>query len=661
MFERVKNALNPFQTSNVIETQSRSTSIGFIAKARERYLNGQDVDYTPGVARLSSPYPQHVSIFRCVNLISSTMSDLPLIVKDGDIIVSKDKSLRVLKEPNDIMNWTELMLTFVTDLLVYGNTFIFIEQDGNKVSRLLPIPGNLMKPITNPYDDYTIVKWEKSNGPEKDPTFYDPEDIIHLSYAPSPFSRIMGVGPMYPIKIVADADYAALSNNFSLLNGGGLPVGILKFVGKGRLTEDMKEEVRDNWKRLFGSPRSSSRMAVVNQDWQWQPTGATKEELEFTANREWNLSDICRAFNIPKLYLFEQERGAVGDATIRTHQKMFYYNNIIPLARRIEERLNSRLVNRLAKGITVHFDFENVEPLREDFNKKVDTGYTLVKMGFSVNSVNRGLELGMEDMPWGDDSFVPMNMAPAQDIVDHNVQLPKQDKIEGLGSDQISQSKEDTKNIDQSNQDKSGRALSDIWDSAYFMIEGIEDRCSAKTRRLLSFDRTRILFKDSNEISSEAIAEGIMPFLVKAYVSGYKSINDLDETELYKRAALYSNTRHEDIVMLCNSLSELLKKKPIDETTDRYLRSVLNRIIHKIDELCRPEIFRAFNTGRFNGMADSKHSTCVWVASPDTRCRDASNHGDKRAIGEPFKSGHRYPGDASETATAGCDCIICPE
>jgi HK97 family phage portal protein len=656
MFERVKRVL--FENTDNNEIQVRSTNIGFIAKARERFLNGQDVvDSGPTQTRLAAPYPQHVSIFRCINLIATTLSDIPYLVRDGDITVTKDKSLIVLKEPNQVMNWTELILTFITDLLVTGNGFIIIEWDGNKIGRLLPVAGNLMTPILDPNDKFglTVKKWEKNNGPENDPSYFDPEDVIHLPYAPSPVSRVMGVGPMYPVKLIADADYAAMWNNFSLLNGGGLPVGMLKFVGPGRLTEEMKEEVRDNWKRLYGSPRSSSRMAVINQDWAWQATGATKEELEFTANREWNLSDICRAFNIPKLYLFEQEKGAVGDATIRTHQKMFYYNNIIPLARRIEDRLNYKLLSKITKNLEGKFDFESVEPLREDFNKKVETGYTLVKMGFSPNSVNHGLKLGMEDMPWGDDSLAPVNMVPAQDIVDHKVVLPKQDKIEGLGSDQISNSKGES-NVDQ--KQEKDRGLVDLWESSYFLIEGIEDRCSAKIRRLLSFDRTKILFQEANKISSDTISDGIMPFLVKAYVAGYRSISESEETEIYKKAALYANTRHDEIVMLCDTLSNLLKKKPIDETADRYLRSLLNRIIHKIDELCRPEIFRAFNTGRYNAIGESDIKMCVWVASPDTHCRDASNHGDKRAIGEPFKTGRRHPGDGSE---AGCDCIICPE
>lgn len=653
MFERFKRIINP----TTVET--RSTNIGFISRARERFINGQDMDSSPGVMRLSSPYSQHVSIFRVINLIATSVSDVPFRINGDDVSTTKNKNFNILRSPNEVMNWNDLILTFVTDLLVGGNGIIIVESDGNNITRLLPMPACLMTPIINPNDEFDIIRWEKSNGPEKDPTIYSPEDVIHLPYAPSPINRVWGIGPMGPVKVVADADYAAMWNNFSLLNGGGLPVGILKFVGPGRLTEEMKEEVRDSWRRLFGSPRSSSRMAVVNQDWQWQPTGASKEELEFTANREWNVADICRAFNVPKLYLFEQERGAVGDSTIKIHQKMFYYNNAIPLARRIEDRLNQRLLPRIARGLMGTFDFEYVEALREDYGKKVETASTLVKMGFSPNSVNRTLGLNQEDMPWGEDSLAPVNMVPAQDIVDHAVILPKGqsgDKPQGVGSDAVDTTTEQSKEA----ASHTPTGLQEEWDNSYTLIDEIEERCSGQTRRALSLERTKIVSGQSTEIDGHAIANSMMKFLIRAYVSGYTSITIEENPSIYKNAAVYSNGRYDDILLLCDSFSELLRNKPIDDSDNRHERSTLNRIIRKINELCRPEIFRAFNTGRYVAMTDVGSSQCVWVASPETRCRDASNHGDKRTIGETFSTGHRYPGDSTLPATAGCDCIICP-
>lgn len=648
MFDRFKRIVNP------TSVEARSTSIGFISRARERFINGQDIDSSPGSVRLSSPYAQHPSIFRVINLIATSISDIPFRINDEDVSISKNKTINVLKNPNEVMNWNDLILTFVTDLLIGGNGYIIIESEGNKITRLLPTSAALMTPIINANDDFDIIRWEKSNGPENEPTKYNPEDVIHLPYAPSSMNRILGVGPMGPVKVVADSDYAAMWNNFSLLNGGGLPVGILKFVGPGRLTEEMKDEVRDSWRRLFGSPRSSSRMAVINQDWSWQATGATKDELEFTANREWNVADICRAFNVPKLYLFEQEKGAVGDATIKTHQKMFYYNNIIPLARRIEDRFNQKLLPRISREMVGAFDFENVEALREDYNKKVETGYTLVKMGFSPNSVNRSLHLNQEDMPWGEESLSPMNMVPAQDIVDHTVVAPKgNDKIEGIGSDMIDTSKESKKEVT-SNKNE----LQDKWDASYTLIEEIEDRCSGQTRRALSLERTKIVSGQAVEIDGHTIANGMMKFLIKAYVAGYASVSIEEDPTIYKNAALYSNGRYDDILLLCESFSDLLKNKPIDDSENRHERSTLNRIIRKINELCRPEVFKAFNTGKYTAMIEKTGSQCVWVASPVTHCRDASNHGDKRTVGEQFSTGHRYPGDNSLPATAECDCFI---
>lgn len=661
MFERIKRVIGSATTQVIDSSVERKTDVGPVA----RFLRGFDMQ-SGNQTQLSNPYYQHVSVFRCINLIASTVANVPFKLYSGDKEVKSGKEFNLINNPNDVMDWNDLILQLITELLVGGNGYMIIDYDGTTPSRLLPIPWYLMNPVMVAGDEFKILHWERSNGPSRKPTLYAPEDVINIAYAPSTSSRVIGIGPLVAAKIVAEADYAAMMNNLSTLNGGGLPAGILKFIGAGRLTEEMRNEIADSWRNTFNGPKSGSRLAVINQDWSWQATGATNAEMETTSSREWNLADICRAFNIPKLYLFEQERGAVGDATIRTHQKMFYYNNIIPLTRRLERRLNNRLIFKMNKNLIGKFDFEEVEALREDFNKKVETAQVLIRMGFSPNSVNHIMGLGMDDMPWGDDFLAPMNLVPAQDIVDHEVVAPGgNDKIAGIGSDQMGPA-EKTPPVKKvpPKQDPAKKAATlqyvECWDSSTGLVDDLYDLCKNKAQRLLSLDRTKIIAGHATSFNASVLADGILPFTVRAYVSGYLSVVNQDEIAVRKLAAVYADSRYNDIVLFSESLSELLKIKNWDMDEGKHKRKLINRIIRKIGDLCKTEVFRAFNSGRYVAMSDSRVERGVWIGSPSTECPDSCNHGDIRTIGDTYSTGHRYPGDDSMIATVGCDCIICP-
>jgi len=655
MFERIKSAIFESPASREIElsdtsVQVRGGALAGIAASRDRFLRGFDLTSNgSGAVRLANPYPQHVSVFRCVNLIATAVSTIPYKLRNGEKDVLSGPVFSKVAQPNELMNWSDLLLRFITDLLVDGNAFLL--WDGED---LYPLPPSLMSPVMEKGSYVNIHHWEKSNGSGQKPDSIDPASVIHMGYAPSMNNYIMGIGPLVSAKIVVDADYASMWNNLTTLNGGGLPAGILKFVGKGMLTETMRNDIRETWRRTFGGPNAGSRLAVINQDWSWMPTGATNAELESTKHRDWNLSDICRAFNVPKLYLFEQERGAVGDATIKVHQKMFYYNCIIPITRRLEAKLNKQLMPLLGgRNIVGRFDFEEVEALRGDFSEKVKTAQILVKMGFSPNSVNKNLGLGQEDMPWGDDFLAPINLVPAQDIVDHEVVLPSgsDGKIGGIGSDQIDNAKDTAPPT---------KASATHWETLSTPVENLIDEASGRSRRALSKDRTRILSGDSDGFDGPALIEKLMPYIVKSFVHGYKTV-DLNQDEALRLGAVYGNSRYEEIAAFTIALSGLLRIDLTETDKDRVLRNLLNRIIRKINDLCTAEIYSAYNHARYAAIRATNYSEAIWVAAPEARCDDSSNHGHVRILGEQFPTGHRYPGDRKAIVAVDCDCIICPK
>ena len=71
-------------------------------------------------------------------------------------------------------------------------------------------------------------------------------------------------------------------------------------------------------------------------------------------------------------------------------------------------------------GLAIEWDFSKVGPLQENFSNKVTDAVKLNRMGYPINMINRRLNLGFEDVPWGDTWFVSPLLVPVESMMDLN-------------------------------------------------------------------------------------------------------------------------------------------------------------------------------------------------------------------------------------------------
>lgn len=678
MFERIINAvLGP-------KTVITRTNVGAV----QQFLRGFDVEGNSESPRIGDPYTAHVAVFRCINTVVNGVVRLPYLLEKNKKEQTRGPLVELIKNPDPgFMTWSELLTLITTQLHTTGNVFLLKDTNNSfgVPSALIPLPAHRVRPVRGDFLK-KLEGWELLLSNRKVVRF-EIDDILHFKYADNPIDGVMGVSPLEVARVAIDTDYAASIYNKSMLNSGGWPAGVLSYKGPGTLTREMRDEVRQEYQRTYGGPRGAGKLAVINKDWTWQQTGVSSRDMEFLESRKWNLSDISRAFNVPPMFLNQQEKSGLGDAGLRVEMKRFYWETIEPILRKIETVFNERLYANIDQNIKGRFDLTSVEALWDDFAIRIETAERLVKMGFSLNNVNQSLKLGLRDEAWGDENFEPMNMTTSNAIINGEIIMPGQSKpglndpeeelkLEMKKLELVDNSKSDGEdaNVDSSPEEKQAASFvaKGEWFNYSHEAEEIKDRCSGKLSKELMRQRgvvVKALYSGSpldGLIESREIAETIIPHIVDAYVTGYRSVNErANPKNTYKSAGLFAEKRFESLIEVGDHLEILIKK--IKETSraigsdedsiDRNIKGLFNKLTRKVGILARTEVYSAFNTGRYVAMRDIEIKRVMWLCGP-SKCEDSDQHGMVGDLGVRFPNGAKHPGDTTGGSRIGCDCIL---
>ena len=670
MFERIKKTLG------LGDVKERTD-----AALVQAFLRGDDLPFQGGGIfdhGIKNPYEQNIAVFRCINIISGSLSRVPLRIMRRDKELKNGKVYNLLNAPNSVQNKIEFLSMLLTQLHISGNVYIYIDsRDSSGIPRsLMLLPPEAVAPVKGA-SLYDLEGWTiKTKGNEK--VRIPKEDVVHIRYASDPVDPIVGIGPVAIAQLAVDTDFAAAVYNRSVMKNGGLPSGILSYKGPGKLTEEMKEEIRQSWYRTYGSPRASSRLAVTNSDWSFQPTGTSQKEMEFLEARRWNLTDIARAFNVPVMYLNDDSSGTLSEASITIQRRMFYEENLIPLARKIEQIITSEFLYKIDNMLRIEFDFSNIAALQVDYNDRVSAAQELHKIGFSINQINERLNLGLQDEPWGDDHLVPVNMVPAQDVIDHAVVLPSNDAETDIDA---------SSDVDNLNSGQDANSLR--WSVATRSTQQIEKKCTNKMRRLFlkhrgaalkalsqsGVENFEIISESIRGIDSSAFAEGVIPFLISAYSEGYMGAHseirddevqeDIGAEGIVGNATEYCSVRYDALVALCEEAKNLVEQdvrmgfnlgESVEEIAAR-VRQTYNIITSRAKLVARTEVFGAHNIARYKSFQDVEVGGLGWLSG---WCENHQAIGPVPNLGDRFENGLLYPGEngESDSQNIGCNCIL---
>ncbi len=314
---------------------------------------------------------------------------------------------KLFTRPNRQQTWFEFWQQMMVGYLLRGNAYAAILRDrrGNPVE-LIPINPDAVMVLEASdgsifYNVNRIGLWQIAmlrNMPVAVPE----EDMFHLRGIS--FNTLVGVST---IGLARDAIGLAMGLEQQAarwVGNGARPSGVLK--AKTRLSEPAAMRLKQQWQAFTGGLQNVGQTAVLEEGVEWQQVQLTSVDLEFIQQRNLQIADIARFYDVPLSRL-----GVAGNTSSKitpAEEEQAYVNHTVMPDLVIAEQKITQVFGLDKEGIEV--DFDEAQLLRAD----IMTRYNAARLGvltgiLTPNEVRRSE--GLPPMEGGDKLMVPANTA----------------------------------------------------------------------------------------------------------------------------------------------------------------------------------------------------------------------------------------------------------
>ncbi len=431
----------------------------------------QSIRLLQNAQSLQEPYRQHGWTYAAIRALASNVAQVPWRILTGDpdnpTVVTEGPWVDLFDHVNPHMEArSQLWEAVVIWLSHSGEVAVFKgghgtedKLDPGEVPReLWPVNGKSLEPKMN--ERTKLVDYWEGRDDTGGLLKILPRRLVRVKYY-NPYFPLRGLAPLEAAEIATTSDFKAQQFNEAYFDNDATPGGILKHPKE--MTDDQRKEVDRGWNDKHQGRGKRRRIGVLEGGLEWIPTGDSLRDMEFGALRNMNRQEILGVFKVP-----ESEVSLMANlnfATALSSDRGFWTKTLIPIMRLIEDSLWVQLfdvqkVNALRRKVNRRwdrylqayhqrldhlpapdedepinpildperpsgvgrigargqfwgeFDLTAIEALRQNLDLKLTSAQRMMQMGYTLNQTNERLQLGMEDVPWGDIPFASAGSVP---------------------------------------------------------------------------------------------------------------------------------------------------------------------------------------------------------------------------------------------------------
>lgn len=359
------------------------------------------------------------AVWSCVDLISKTLSSMPLVVyrqgKDGRREPARDSTLwRLLHDsPNSYMTALEFWRAMALDLVLRGNAYAQISRNtSGEAVALTPLAADQVQmQVDRDYSlNRVLISYEYQGA----------DDAIHV-FAPQNIFHVRGLGKgmigLANLDFMRPSLSEAISmaeNAASLFGNGNSPKGVLMVDRE--LDEIQRKKLAARYSGL--QMYNESGLYILPADMKFQQVSLSPADAQLLESRKYSTTEICRWYGVPEALVN-------GDsANVDAAMTYFHKVTIRPLAENIEQAVTKRvLTDSQRKEYAIEFDLDAI--LRGSASQRYEVYARAVQNGIqSRNEVRR-----QENLP---------PVAGADELTAQNNLMPL-DKLGNTDPSQVSQ------------------------------------------------------------------------------------------------------------------------------------------------------------------------------------------------------------------------------
>ncbi|WP_415324327.1 phage portal protein [Clostridium perfringens] len=331
----------------------------------------------------------------CLNLISSKIATLPIkLYKSKDGVVEEifdDNRLTLLnKDTGDTIGAYELKENLVTDYLLSGESYCYIQKDNTTVKALRYIDNKEVQT----YSDYNPIYKEVSysvRGVE-----FKAWELITMLNTKDGYTT---TGLLQTNQEMLKTSCYMLKINKENSKNGNIPNGVLE--SEKQVNEGVLASIKDGWKKLFSSQEESDSCIILNAGIKYKAISTSSKDAQLLELSQDLDKKICSVLGVPYDL-------AIGCGNIE-HEKVFNKTTIVPLLKKLELAINKSLLLESEKEEGYFFSFDLTELLKDDIETRYKAYQIGIQKGFlQINEVRQ-----IEKLPpiEGLEGYVKLNLA----------------------------------------------------------------------------------------------------------------------------------------------------------------------------------------------------------------------------------------------------------
>ncbi|MEQ4489683.1 MAG: phage portal protein [Dehalococcoides mccartyi] len=364
----------------------------------------------PASKAIREGYKMAIPIYRGIRSLIQAVSGIPWIVLDkkGEQIPDHP-FVHAWNYPNPEFSGQDNMEYIVGHLMLVGNAYIrpiYVNQQPREFWMEMP---DQIQPIPSRDRNKWLEGWQYTDGSGVKHTVAKETFIQFKQIDPGNFYT--GMGAIMPAGRVIDIYNEGLDTQKVSMQNRGMPSGHL-FP-----EEPLTPEQFDDFKRKFQESyldKSSRRMPwLYPRKMNWIEANMTPIELDYNNSLWTNIRQLAAAIGLDPWWLGDREHSSFNN--VQEARRSLYEDNAIPMLDDIKSTLNLKVAPLYGGDIKIAYDVSNVTALREDFSKKSEQANRLWSMGVPLQQINKILELGIDEFPGWERSYLPFSVAPVME------------------------------------------------------------------------------------------------------------------------------------------------------------------------------------------------------------------------------------------------------
>ena len=352
------------------------------------------------------------TICACVDVISSAIATLPAIVyetlPDGNRRERPDHPVaRLIRQPNRVQSWPDLMRFLMAQVLLYGNSLLTMEYDGNgQPISLSPMPWWQSQPIIVPaspeqamgplapsgrlaFDTLrTVAPWGGTGVPRR----YFVEEVFYLRDRSD--TGVLGSSRLARAPMLVQQGLSVQAFATYLWENVGTPNLALKHPGK--LSKEASDRIAASWSHTHVGALNARRMMILEEGMTPEALATTAEDLQVLQSRKFVAEEVARLFNVPPPLVGILDNANFANAAQAA--SWFATNTLAPWCVAIEREFARVVFNDPER---FHLELDLSALVKGDYATRAQVGVNLVRSGITTPNELRQ-ELGYDRHPDGD-------------------------------------------------------------------------------------------------------------------------------------------------------------------------------------------------------------------------------------------------------------------